>query len=132
MMFWGVVFSIMSFLIPSPLELEAKDYADQGVVIEETKDEVARVVKLNNGIILRFDSKTNKLMEFDYEKEGLSYGKYTVGHSIHGFGDFDAVTNYNGRFYLHKRLNDNSMLRITVKDNIIIEITRFSHELTQA
>lgn len=131
MMFWGIIFSALSFFLPSPLEVEVKDYCDSGIVIEEVKDEVARVVKLNNGVILRFCSKSNKLMEFDYEKDGLRYGRYVVGDYLFDFSNFNYVSHHKECFYLHKRLEDNSTLRITVKDNIIIGISRFSNELTQ-
>ena len=114
------------------LEAEVKPYVEDVPVVEETKDEVARVVKLLNGITLRFNSKTNRLMEFDYEKEGLSYGGYKVGDSLYSFRDFDYVNYHKGRIFLSKRLEDNSVLRLTVENNIIVEITRFSSELTNA
>ena len=132
MLFWGVVFGFLSFFLPAPLESEVKDYSDNGIVIEETKDEVARVVKLNNGVVLRFCSRSGRLMEFDYERNGLRYGRYIIGDYLYDFNNFDSVSYYQGCFFLHKKLDDNSMLRITVKDSVIIGISRFSNELTQA
>lgn len=129
-MFWGVLM-FLSF-VTTDLETEVKPYVEGVPVVEETKDEVARVVKLLNGITLRFNSKTDRLMEFDYEKEGLSYTGYKVGDSLYDFGNFDYVNYHKGCVFLSKRLEDNSVLRITVENNIIIAITRFSSELTEA
>lgn len=129
-MLWGLLMFLSFFA--TDLEAEVKPYVEDVPVIEETKDEVARVVKLLNGITLRFSSKTNKLMEFDYRKEGLSYGGYKVGDSLHNFGNFDYVNYHERRIFLSKKLEDNSVLRLTVENNIIVEITRFSSELTNA
>lgn len=129
-MLWGLLM-FLSF-IATDLETEVKPYVDDIPVVEETKDEVARVIKLSNGVVLRFSSKTGRLMEFDYEREGLSYGRYRVGDYIHDFRDFDYVNYHKGRVFLSKRLEDNSVLRLTLIDDIITEITRFSSELTEA
>ena len=129
-MLWGLLMFISFFA--TDLEAEVKPYVEDVPVVEETKDEVARVVKLLNGITLRFNSKTNRLMEFDYEKEGLSYGGYKVGDNLHSFRNFDYVNYHKGRVFLSKKLEDNSVLRLTVENDIIIEITRFSSELTNA
>lgn len=129
-MLWGLLM-FLSF-IATDLETEVKPYVDDIPVVEETKDEVARVIKLSNGVVLRFSSKTGRLMEFDYEREGLSYGRYRVGDYIHDFRDFDYVNYHKGRVFLSKRLEDNSVLRLMLIDDIITEITRFSSELTEA
>ena len=129
-MFWGILM-FLSF-ITTDLETEVKPYTEGIPVVEETKDEVARVVKLSNGVVLRFSSKTGKLMEFDYEKEGLSYGRYRIGDYVYDFNDFDYVNYHKGRIFLSKRLEDNSVLRLTLVDDIITEITRFSSDLTEA
>lgn len=129
-MLWGILM-FLSF-IATDLEAEVKPYTEGIPVVEETKDEVARVVRLSNGVVLRFNSKTGRLMEFDYEKEGLSYGGYRVGDYVYDFNDFDYVNYHKGRIFLSKRLEDNSVLRLTLIDDIIIEITRFSSDLTEA
>lgn len=129
-MLWGLLMFLSFFA--TDLEAEVKPYVEDVPVVEETKDEVARVVKLLNGITLRFNSKTNRLMEFDYEKEGLSYRGYKVGDSLYDFRNFDYVNYHKGRVFLSKKLEDNSIFRLTVENNIIIEITRFSSELTNA
>ena len=129
-MLWGLLMFLS--IIATDLETEVKPYVNDVPVVEETKDEVAHVVKLSNGVTLRFNTKTGRLMEFDYNREGLSYGRYRVGDYVHDFNDFDYVNYHKGRIFLSKRLEDNSVLRVTLVDDIITEITRFSSDLTEA
>ena len=127
-----VMFSLLTFVIPNALELEAKDYAEAGETIEEVKDDITRTLKLDNGVILKFDANTKRLIEFSYEGKGLKYWGYVIGQPLQDHKDFDVVSQHDDCLYLYKHFEDASVLLVVVKDGVIEKITRFAGDMTVA
>ena len=97
--------------------------------IEQTEDEVARVITMDNNVVLRAAASTGEIMEIDYEEPGSEYGGVAIGSEF-GFeksmGVHISSWSHSDKVYHMFRQHDGSMTRYATANGRVIGISRIS------
>lgn len=113
---------------PAP-ELGQDIGAYEKYAIDQTKDEVARVIVIDNDIILRAATATGEIMEIDYEAPGSEFGGMAIGSEFvfkNTMGNHITSWSHSDHVYHTFRQSDGSLTRYDTVKGKVVGISRIS------